>query len=81
VAECNEDRGNWSLITLGELLGKVVEEDIFVLDLITAKFQRSQIRADQGNHDRLRTITLVLISAVKTENLCTCCLGVMLGSR
>lgn len=66
MLEGDQDGGGGSLVALGELLGEVVEEAVFVFDLDAKRVVRIRL---EGKSAMRRTITLVLTSTVITENL------------
>lgn len=71
--------GDGPLVSLGQMLGEVLEEVDLVGDLEDAEF--GQCERWLGNSERVRTMTFVLISAVMTESLLMRSLGDKFGSR
>ena len=84
VIEVDEYAGGGALVALGEVLGEVLEEFVFVSDLLgRGGGQLCFTQAGFGVVGRggRRTMTFVLTSTATTESLYMRSLGVMFGSR
>ena len=79
MVEGYEDGGKRSLISLGQMLREVLQEVDFVGDL--EYMEIGQRRRSAVRERWVRTMTLVLISAVMTESLLIRSLSDWLGSR
>lgn len=73
-----EYRGDRSLVSLGHMLGEILQEVNFVGDLEYTEIGQHQ---QGGKQVGVRTMTFVLISAVITESLLIRSLGDKFGSR
>ena len=79
MVEGYEYGGERSLISLGQMLGEILQEIDFVGDLGIRRAWSASMLGESS--EGVRTITLVLISAVMTESLLIRSLGDRFGSR
>lgn len=82
MLEGYENRGDRSLVSLGQMLREILQEVDFVGDLGCAEISQHQRWVTVGRiKEHVRTMTFVLISAVMTESLLIRSLGDRFGSR
>ena len=79
MVEGYEYGGERSLISLGQMLREILQEIDFVGDLGIRSAWSASVLGE--SREGVRTITLVLISAVMTESLLIRSLGDRFGSR